>query len=142
MRNETARLLAYSVKDFGKETALRSVCAGLGAEYVKVPANDYNTPMGILAKTGSMRLSSRPGTLPEQTEITEEMIVMCGFNEEALNSFLSMCRAGKCSVSLKAVLTPVNAFWNGGMLQGVLMQERKEILEQIAARGRQKGENS
>ena len=131
MSNNTTRLLAFLVQDPARKTALQSVCIALDITYVPVEASDFKTPLGLLAGLSGLKLQACPEMLPPQQDITEEMIVMYGMDEDLLNRFLAQCRKNGCSISLKAVLTKTNAYWNAGMLQYVLMQERQEILAQI-----------
>ncbi|HCE73476.1 MAG TPA: hypothetical protein DEP67_03050, partial [Lachnospiraceae bacterium] len=59
--------------------------------------------------------------------IDEEMIIMAGFDDALLTSFLSTLREQGLVIALKAIETDENRYWNGEMLQDELKKERESF---------------
>ena len=66
----------------------------------------------------------------EAGALTEEMLVMADLVDPLFDTFLSALRQNGSAVSLKAVLTPINAGWSPCMLFGHIVKERMEIARQ------------
>ena len=102
-----------------REGRLRTLCAIEKVRLRPVKPEEYGKPVGALA--GLLPDTGLPqAAIPFQ----EEMLVLCGFSERALDAFLRGFRkSGMAPVALKAVLTPSNAAWNSTQLCAELRQE-------------------
>lgn len=102
---------------------LRTLCAVEKLRLRPVSPEEYGQSIGALS-----------GLLPpaevsaEAGEIGEEMLVLCGLSEAALDRFLrGFRRQGILPVALKAVLTPTNAAWTAPALYEELRREHEAM---------------
>ena len=101
-----------------REARLRTLCLIQKLRLRPVAPEEYAEPIGALAG-----LLPPAGSLAAEP-FSDEMLVLCGFSEPALNAFLQGFRkAGLPPVALKAVLTPSNAVWDSRQLWLELRQE-------------------
>lgn len=99
---------------------IRTLCALERLRLRPVAPAEYGRPIGALAGV----LPPSEAEAPE-AEVTEEMLILCGLGEAALNRFLqAFRRQGVPTVALKAVLTPTNASWTVPVLFRELQRER------------------
>ena len=97
---------------------IRTLCAIEKLRLRLVDSSEFGLPVGVLA-----------GVLPplEAAAVepfSEEMLVLCGLSEAALQRFLTGFRKHSIPpVALKAVLTPTNAVWNAKTLRDELKKE-------------------
>ena len=104
-----------------REGRLRTLCAIQKIRLRPVSPAEYGKPVGALAG-----LLPDDGTPAAAIPFQEEMLVLCGFSEEALDAFLRGFRqSGMPPVALKAVLTPSNAVWNSAALCAELRREHE-----------------
>ena len=112
---------------------IMSIAARLGIEAVVVSAQDEGKTLGELF---SGRGPAHPGAAGGGGRPGEEMLVMGGLEDPLMDRFLLAMRTERCSPSLKAVLTPVNALWTPAVLWRHLSEERRFVMEQRAAAGK------
>ena len=122
-------LLIYHM-DPSRQTALAAVCEALNIRARLADDSEGKVPIGLL--TGSdnplrviKEAEKRTGKGTKEYSIDEEMIIMSGFDENLLSSFLRTIREQGLAVGLKAVETVENRYWNGEMLQDELKKERE-----------------
>ncbi|MCI8524717.1 MAG: DUF3783 domain-containing protein [Oscillospiraceae bacterium] len=102
---------------------IRALCAVEKLRLRPVAPSEYGRSVGALA--GLLPLSDAAAPVGK---ISEEMLVLCGLDEAALNRFLqAFRRLGVPPVALKAVLTPTNAAWNALTLYQELRREREAM---------------
>ena len=91
----------------------------------KISRTFYSQSVGFLGEVpGTKKNSSRY----DGADFTQEMIIMCDFDENDLDSFLAeFKKQGVSPVDLKAVLTPNNLTWTVTQLYGELLREHNEI---------------
>lgn len=103
--------------------ALRGVCQSLGLRLKAVPKEGFSMPLGGMA--------GLPVVAPVNTSAAafdDPMLVMCGLDEQALDSFLKALRwTALPPIPLKAVLTPTNAAWSALTLHEELQREHAEM---------------
>ena len=104
-----------------REGRLRTLCAIQKIRLRPVSPAEYGKAVGALA--GLLPDDGAPqAAIPFQ----EEMLVLCGFSEAALDAFLRGFRqSGMAPVALKAVLTPSNAAWSSTALCAELRREHE-----------------
>ncbi|MDY3918507.1 MAG: DUF3783 domain-containing protein [Candidatus Limivivens sp.] len=91
-----------------------------------VAPSQYRQSLGFLCKiTGMKPTPSSPAAIQA---FPEPVLVFSGLDDALLDAFLGRCREESCLAScLKAVLTPVNIFWNSIQLYEELTRERNAI---------------
>ncbi len=120
------KLLLFNLPE-GKTQAMRLLLAGRGVDIRTVEAADFCQPIGFLAG-----LPGFPAVKPFAAAFGEEMMVLCGFDQQQLADTLDGLRqAGVPPVPLKAVLTQHNAGWSALALRGELLRERDEIARSL-----------
>lgn len=112
-----------------RQAVLSGLCASMRIRPVTVPDSEGKVPIGLL--TGQedpveviREAQKRTERVAKAGAIREEMIVMAGFDDNLFSSFLRRIRENGLAVSLKAVQTRENRFWNGEVLQEELKKER------------------
>ena len=125
---ESPVLLIYHMQQ-PRQAALEAVCAAMKIRPVIVSDGDGRVPVGLLTRSENpirvIREAERRGTL--EGVIDEEMIIMAGFDDALLTSFLSTLREQGLVIALKAIETDENRYWNGEMLQDELKKERESF---------------
>ena len=115
-------VLSYNLSP-EREGRLRTLCAIEKIRLRPVKPQEYGKPVGALAG-----LLPDTGLPQAAIPFREEMLVLCGFSEQALNAFLRGFRkSGLTPVALKAVLTPSNAAWNSTQLCAELQREHEAM---------------
>ena len=96
---------------------------------VKMPDQTrYGQPIGSLA---GGQLPVLPGRAAGKTALAEPVMVLCHLSEGEMDGVLAaLQKAGLCRGVLKAVLTPVNQYWNAPMLAEELRRERAAMERQ------------
>lgn len=141
------KVLLYNVKgtEIGKK--LQPVLLRLGVRIRVVEESEYDLPMGQLAgvdMTGAEAegagIDPETGRVPDAAaELTEPMMVLCGFTSGRLDELLAqMRRGGVPRIGLKAMLTATNRYWTSRQLYTELGRER----EAMAAYQQQRQEQS
>ena len=119
-------LLSYNLTG-EKANKVRFICMMLKVRFKEVAADAAELAVGDLA--GVKDLGAPEGA---QEPVTDEMLVMCHFNEQLFDRFLNSLRAGGIPpIPLKAVLTPTNAKWTSFALCEELKREREEVRKQL-----------
>lgn len=90
-----------------------------------VTPSQYMQTLGFLCGITGMKRTAAAGTYPA---FEEPMVVFSGIDNDSLDVFLDRCRQEGClSDCLKAILTPVNVFWNSVQLYEELQKERAAL---------------
>ena len=125
---ESPVLLIYHMQQ-PRQAALEAVCAAMKIRPVIVSDRDGRVPVGLLTRSENpirvIREAERRGVY--EGIIDEEMIIMAGFDDALLTSFLSTLREQGLVIALKAIETDENRYWNGEMLQDELKKERESF---------------
>jgi len=127
--NSEKQILAYRMEG-ARLNALRGLCERENIRLTAVAPAQEGAPLALLAGQmapaemaySAASLSSASASLPP---VSEEMLVLSGFDSPALDRLLRQLREEDLGVSLKAVLTGVNRTWSGKMLCGELKRERR-----------------
>ena len=115
-------ILLFNINIF-KLNSIRVLCQDLGIDIYTAGAGDLKRTIGQLAGLADTSSSSMHKGAP--VSFTEEMMVFCGITPDQLDAFLdNYQKRGIHPISLKAVLTPVNALWTPLRLSRELMKER------------------
>ena len=113
------KVLLFHVNLF-KAGSIETLCHDLQLEPVKIQEEQMGETLGTLAGLPGGKNS---GT--DSGRFAEEMMVFCGITPDQLDAFLdNYQKRGIHPISLKAVLTPVNALWTPLRLSRELMKER------------------
>jgi hypothetical protein len=125
---ESPVLLIYHMQQ-PRQAALEAVCAAMKIRPVIVSDGDGRVPVGLLTRSENPIRVIREAERREAHEgvIDEEMIIMAGFDDALLTSFLSTLREQGLLIALKAIETDENRYWNGEMLQEELKKERESF---------------
>lgn len=129
-------VLLYNI-DEEKVKKIKRVLLLLGMRAKNVTADMYEEKLGVLAgmMTKEQAQDAKCSIEPEKVDIseetspfTDEMLVMCGFSNARVDSFLMEMRKKKIErINLKAVLTPYNALWNSYEIHRELEKEHKAM---------------
>lgn len=108
-----------------KTAPLVSLCEEMNLSCRVCTAQEEQIPLRKLLKRPAASLAEGlPGTAKGKASLSEEMLIMCGLEEEMMDRFLAALRSRQLGVSLKAVLTPVNSSWSAMRLGEELKRER------------------
>lgn len=106
---------------------VKNTLAGIGIPVVIPDKTQYHQPIGSFAgeKVPVMPAASRQSVLPEP------VVVLCHLPSRERDRVLdTLTGANLCTGVLKAVLTPVNQYWNVIMLAEELRRERAMMRKQ------------
>lgn len=118
------KILIFNMGE-SKVSLLRALCGNLGVRIVRVYRPQYGESIGALAGIPTFGLTNQPY---RGGDFSMEMMVMCGFQPDALDAFLKAYReAGIPPVWLKATLTPHNMNWSADRLYSELAAEHKQL---------------
>ncbi len=130
-RSTMPLVLAYNFSP-ARLAAVRVLCARLKIRLRAVEKNEFGCTVGSLCGQ-----SAPQGEDTQEDDFSDEMIVMAGFSGQMLNAFLhSFYTYHLAPVSLKAVLTEVNAQFTGLRLHQELCAEREAIRQGMQANAR------
>ena len=88
---------------------------------ILVEYKQYLEPLGVIAGIQGIPKS---GKIYQGMNFPMEMMIFSGIHQELLDLFLQKYRALRIEpISLKAVLTPTNVFWNAEQLYQELLKE-------------------
>ena len=107
-------VLLYGFKDQERLKKVKRALLPLGLRMRTVGPEEYFQPVGYLAgvKEVPPAENDRPGT-----EFDCEMMVMAGLASAQVDAVIhALYRSGVGRIDYKAVLTPVNQFWDGEKL--------------------------
>ena len=111
--------------DDNKTSLIRTLCANLNVRLVRIYRPQYGESIGALAGIPIYRLTNEPY---RGEDFSQEMMVMCGFQSDELDTFLKAYREmGIPPVWLKATLTPHNMNWSGAELYRELAEEHRQL---------------
>ena len=113
-----------------KGRQIRMLCLTLGLKIRVVDTAQYNEAIGAIAGIPGYTLTGEPF---EGEAFEEEMLILKGFSERMLDSFLQGFRKMKIQpVALKAILTEANCGWNSIELHDELVKEHTSMHHQTA----------
>lgn len=119
------QVLLYNLKQDIRTQKLRQYLTASGAEFRTVTAAEYLHPLGFLFGLPGFE---RNPLFNLGGNFSEEMMVLHNFSSEQLDSLLAFFRESRLpSVSLKAVLTPINQHWSSLALYQELVREREAM---------------
>ena len=114
------KLLLFNMDD-DRAAIIKSLCAGMGINIVKIYKPQYGEKIGALAGIPIFPLENTPY---RGEDFSREMMVICGLNSNDLDEFLKAYREAKIPpVRLKAALTPHNMVWSAARLYHELIRE-------------------
>ena len=118
-------VLFYNLVQDDRTREIENYLTRAGISYIHVAPPEYHRQIAaLLGLSGADR--KRPSTAFPL--FREEMLVMAGFTQAQLNAFLAFFQENNVKrVSLKAMLTPTNAFWSGAELVEHLKQEQAQF---------------
>lgn len=115
------QILLYNLKDDDRTRQIRRYLNKAGVSVRMIQAPDFLQPLGYLFKIPGF---DRNPQFNLGGNFQEEMLVIKDFTSEQLDEFLRFFKTnGIDSVKLKAILTPINQYWNSLQLHSELMQE-------------------
>lgn len=126
------KVLLYNLgEDTARGAHIRSILASLGVEAETIGAADLDQTIGYLAglsgfdatKDGSGDANSAPAT---------EFMLMCGFGEALLDSFLDRMQEEQIRIDHKAIVTEYNRYYTLSQLIGDI-QEEHEVFQALLA---------
>ena len=114
-------LLLVNIPRMDKRLKIAAIGNRLGLSVKTVGSADLGKAIGTLA--------GLPGEYPEGegAPFEDEMLVLCGIEEETFHALLAQLRSQKVPVTLKAVLTEHNASWSVSSLHGAIRQEHEAM---------------
>ena len=116
-------LLYYMEKT--KEKQIRQLCKKLSITVKTVQRADYSQSLGYLAGIEGF---ARKNAVYLGNELPAEMLVFSGMTSEQIDLFLADYRKmGISPIACKAVITPVNIFWDAGNLAEELLKEHHQL---------------
>lgn len=142
-------VLLYNFTDKRRRNKVNAFCAMHGIRVRTVEKEEYGRPLIMLADKEAELLfadadekASGSGkdkpeeeqeseTKKEQEDFADEMLVMCQVGGK-MNALLAYLRKEKVIVPLKAVMTPVNQFWNSVELYHEIRKEHEQMTGQEA----------
>ena len=108
-----------------KEMQIRQLCKKLSITVKTVQRVDYSQSLGYLAGITGF---ARKNAVYLGNELPAEMLVFSGMTSEQIDLFLAEYRKMEISpISCKAVITPVNIFWDAGNLAEELLKEHHQF---------------
>lgn len=142
-------VLLYNFTDKRRRNKVNAFCAMHGIRVRTVEKEEYGRPLIMLADKEAELLfadadekASGSGkdkpkeeqereSKKEQEDFADEMLVMCQVGGK-MNALLAYLRKEKVIVPLKAVMTPVNQFWNSVELYREIRKEHEQMTGQEA----------
>lgn len=142
-------VLLYNFADKRRRNKVNAFCAMHGIRVRTVEKEEYGRPLIMLADKEAELLfadadekASGSGkdkpkeeqereSKKEQEDFADEMLVMCQVGGK-MNALLAYLRKEKVIVPLKAVMTPVNQFWNSVELYREIRKEHEQMTGQEA----------
>ena len=116
----TKKVLLFHVKK-EKRLQIENLCRDLEIKVILVEYKQYREPLGVIAGIQGIPKS---GKIYQGMNFPMEMMIFSGIHQELLDLFLQKYRALRIEpISLKAVLTPTNVFWNAEQLYQELLKE-------------------
>lgn len=120
-------ILYYDNGQEEKRKSLEKAAGHLGIHFVPVTAAHFLQTVGHLAKVKGFPARKIP-PFQRVPEITKDVLVMCNFTEEKLDTLLQSMKNGTVPhVALKAVLTAQNCFWTFAQLFQELEEEHLQF---------------
>lgn len=104
-----------------KGRRIRGLCLRLRVRIQNVSPAEHGETLAAL--TGRAERAN----VPCESPFADEMLVFVDFDNGLLNRFLEESRRAKCTVALKAVLTPTNLNWTSLQLCEEISRERAAL---------------
>lgn len=118
-----AEVLIYNLKDDERCTKIKRYLYRTGINIRQVQAPDFLQPLGFLFEMPGF---SRSPQFNLGGNFTDEMLVMKDFTEKQMNDFFQFFRSNNLKpIALKAILTPINQYWDSLGLHKELAEEHK-----------------
>ncbi|MDO4275687.1 MAG: DUF3783 domain-containing protein [Eubacteriales bacterium] len=118
-----AEALIYNLKDNERSKKIKRYLNRIGINIRQVQAPDFLHPLGFLFEIPGFSRNTRFNL---GGNFTEEMLVMKDFTDKQMNDFFQFFRTNDLEpISLKAVLTPVNQYWDSLKLHQELLEEHR-----------------
>ena len=122
--SSTQVILLYHIEKT-KEMQIRQLCKRLFITVKTVQRTDYSQSLGYLAGVAGF---ARKNAVYLGNELPAEMLVFSGMTSEQIDPFLAEYRKmGISPIACKAVITPVNIFWDAGNLAQELLKEHHQL---------------
>lgn len=115
--------LLYHIEEPKKLQTLRFLLVKHGVKARVVAPRELCQPVGALCALEGFSPIAEEST----ADISDEMLVLCGFPPQTLDSLLSALRARRVSIALKAVVTEENAQWSLLRLHDELAREHEAL---------------
>lgn len=120
-------VLLYNI-DKEKERKIKSVLLLMKVRVKTVAPEQFLEKIGTLTGMIKEEENKQEITDEKNSDFTDEMLVMSGFSNARLDTFLQMMRKKKIEkVALKAVVTPHNYQWNAYQLHEELVKEHEKM---------------
>ena len=120
-----ATLLLFNIHDEEKRTAIRILSLRLGFKVLDVLPEHQNLKVAEL-------LSAEKPSGFNFTPFTDEMMVMAGFQSQAMHALLDGLRNNGCPVRLKCVVTETNRSWTAIRLHQELAAEALALKKHLS----------
>ncbi len=124
MRISEKKVLLFHIPQEKAET-IGKILNGMGATAVAVSADQENAPLGLLSGAEDWNNVALMAGFTPAAPIDDEMLLIAGFEGQALDVLLAELRRWNVRVNYKAILTEQNAVWNAGQLFGQLKEEHR-----------------
>lgn len=123
------KILYYDNGQTEKGKELEKAMRHMGVDFYPITPQSFLQTVGYLAKVKGFP-PRKISVLENIPSIHQEVMVMCNFTDDNLNSLLKSMRNGEVpSVALKAVLTNQNCFWTFAHLCEELVEEHRQFEE-------------
>ena len=120
-----SQILLYNIPQ-AKMSKLRVLCMRLGLKMHPVAGEDYAKTLTQLLDIEGAAPAEAPADAREP--FTDEMLVMCGFDQRTVDELLTGMRRERIPViPLKAVLTETNQNWTSYQLHDEISAEREAL---------------
>lgn len=123
MENGKKVLLFHVEKE--KKEQIKSLCRELNIEVKEIDPSKYAETLGFLAEIKGIASNGKKYL---KNDFSKGMLVFSGIHEELLDVFLQKYKEAKIDpIGLKAILTPINVFWNAQQLYEELEKEHEAM---------------
>ncbi|NLL75821.1 MAG: DUF3783 domain-containing protein [Clostridiales bacterium] len=116
-------VLLYNFQDKIRKDQIKRILLVQHLAIKEIPKEEYSNPIGFYAGVKEIAASEDKY---EGEELGDEMMVFAGLTGEQIDNVLAAFRKNKLQrVNCKAVLTPINQFWNAIHLFEELKREHE-----------------
>ena len=120
------QILLFHFQEDARRSAVRKALLPLHIACKEIPQEQWEVPIGALAG-----LAAQPQPQLETRELSEEVLILCGLSDDALQQAVMALRKAGLYLPYKAVLTPTNKDWTVRQLFCELYREH-EMMQQMA----------